>query len=143
MLPLDAFSLAANVMQFISFGFDLISKTNDIAKHGSLVEDKDLQRVNIDLMDLTTKLDSELLKCQTGLTEDERALHEVCAGCLDVSKQLHAALQKLEAKGKANKWKSFRKALKAIWGKEKLNELKSRLDMYSQQMDRRVLVRIR
>jgi hypothetical protein len=142
MIPLDAVSLAANVVQFVGFGLDILSKANRIYKDGSLVEYKDVKNINTDLSNLTTRLRDGLVKCSTPPAEEE-ALQDICTGCLDVSEQMDCALPKLQLNGSASKWKSVRKAFKAVWGKEKLNELKARLDSYGQQMDRRVLVAIR
>ena len=36
------------------------------------------------------------------------------------------------------KWKSFRQALKAVWGAEKLKEMQTRLDLFSQQLQQRM-----
>jgi hypothetical protein len=141
MIPLDALSLAANVVQFVSFGVDLLSKANEIRKDGALKEFVDLSTINRDLTTVTEKLRVDLP--HGVLSEEEQALCDICTGCLEVSKQLQSGLAKLEIGPNAGKWKSVRKAFKVIWEKGKLTELKMRLEEYSNQLDRRVLVALR
>jgi hypothetical protein len=141
MLPFDALSSAASVIQFVDFSIILLSKTKEIRRHGASTEFSGLSMVNRDLTTLAEKLRTGLP--HGVLTEDEQALRVICNGCLQVSEQFQVALKKLGIHQNAGKWKSFRKALKVVWGREKLNELRRRLDDYSHQLNRRVLVALR
>lgn len=141
MIPLDAVSLAANIIQFINFVVSLVSKADEIRKNGGLTEYVDLSTVNKDLISVTEKLK---LGLPSGvLTDDEQGIFSICTGCLEVSRQLQSALEELGVDADAGKWKSIRKAFKAIWGKKKLLELNTRLEDFSVQLDRRVLVSLR
>lgn len=54
--------------------------------------------------------------------------------------EIEAALLEVK-KGPCGKWKSFRQALKAVWGAEKLGDMQRRLDLFSQQLQQRVQVK--
>lgn len=134
--PITALALAGNVLQFLEFSRKLIAKASKIHKDGSVVEYTDLQVVTDDLCHYTEQL-------RAGLITSEPEFHNICDGCLHVAQEMSQAIQALDVTGKPSKWKSFRQAFKSVWGKEHLAELKSRLDLYSDQMDRRMLVSIR
>jgi hypothetical protein len=142
--PITALSVASSVVQFVDFGFNILSKAREFHRDGSAVEHRDLLRVAEDNKSHTTKLHTELSNIPArALSEEDKALQELCQGCLGVAKDLTDALGKLVLKGNQSKWKSFRAAFKATWGKERLAELKARLELYNQQIDRGVLVSIR
>ncbi len=144
MEPLAALSIASSIVQFVDFGLKILSKARDIHRDGSIVEHKDLLTVAEDVKDHTTRLNKEVSSIPAGaLSDEEKALQELCQGCLVVAEEITNALDKMVLKGDRSKLKSFRTAFKAAWGKDRLSELKARLDLYNQQIDRRVLVSIR
>lgn len=145
MEPLTALGLAGNVVQFIDFGCKLIAKARDVHRDGSVVEHDDMLVVNDDLRRYTTKLRDTMRPTgtlQLALSEDDTSFLDICDGCLRVARDLEQALNKLRLPDKPSKWKSFRQALKSVWGKERLAEMKNRLDLYSEQLDRRMLASI-
>ena len=144
--PISALGLAGNIIQFIDFGCKLFSKTKAIYKDGSLTESIDMQVVTDDLRQYSEKLRQGLQSSgtqQLGFSEDEKALLSMCDGCLQVAGEIDKALQALKLQSKPGKCKSFRHAIKSVWSDKRLAELKRRLDMYSEQMDRRTLASLR
>ncbi|KAL9075543.1 MAG: hypothetical protein Q9161_001615 [Pseudevernia consocians] len=63
--------------------------------------------------------------------------------CIEVADELLKALKHLVAKGQKTRPQSFRKALKAIWGKEKLKVLEESLPGFRQQMTLHLTVDLR
>jgi hypothetical protein len=59
---------------------------------------------------------------------------------IHTSNELQIGLNKLQVHGTPSKWKSLRKALKSIWSKELIAELQSRLVLYRDEIETRVLV---
>ncbi|OIW22522.1 hypothetical protein CONLIGDRAFT_650532 [Coniochaeta ligniaria NRRL 30616] len=140
--PLSGLALAGNIIQFIDFGCKLFAKAGTIHKDGAVAEYADMQLVNEDLRQLTKGIRDGLPPSgtrQQALTSGEIAFLDICEGCLKVAEELEQALKALRILGKKTRWKSFRQALKTVWGKERLTELKARLDLYSEQMDRHSL----
>lgn len=135
-----AIGIAGNIVQFIDFGCKLLSKAKAIYRDGAAVEHTDLRKVTEDLTALITKLSEDIRQASAS---NEPELQELCEGCLGVAKELQHALTKVNASSGQGRWKSIRAALKAVWGKEHITELKGRLDAYSMQLDRRVLVGLR
>ncbi|KAJ9160716.1 hypothetical protein NKR19_g3020 [Coniochaeta hoffmannii] len=144
--PVTALGLAGNIVQFIDFTCNLLSKANDIHKDGFLVEYADMQLVNDDLREHVEGLRTRLQPLDTAepmVCDNEKAFRKLCGKCLKVAAELEQALKLLQIHGKKTKWKSFRQALKSVWGKQHLTELKGRLDLYSDQLDRRLLADLR
>jgi hypothetical protein len=141
--PISALGLAGNIVQFLDFGCKLFSKAKDIHRNGSIVEHTDMLAVTDDLRRYTRKLHKGLRPTgtlQLALSEDDTAFLDICDGCLKVAEELEQAVKALQLPGRPSKWKSFRQALKSVWGKERLVEIKSRLDLYGDQLDRRMIV---
>ena len=130
--PFSALSLAAAVVQFVDFGTRLMSKGKEIyqSADGSSAENIELEVIYEDLKSLSEKLKAtaDPISLSRGCLE-ERALGKLAATCKSVADELLTTLRDLRvAEGPHRKWSSFRKALKTIWKKEKIEELKSRLE---------------
>jgi hypothetical protein len=120
--PLSAISLASSVVQFVDFASKLISKGNEYHKSasGALVEHDEFQLASSRLKNLSDGLDVSLnlLQASAALSPEEEALKSVVADCRKISIDLTKALKKLRYRGAPTMWKSFRQALKSVWGKE-------------------------
>jgi len=143
---LAAIGLAGNIVQFIDFGAKVLSKANQIRKDGSTAENIHLDVVTKDLSRhiecLRSFIETQQRETRV-LPEDETAFYDICGGCLQVAHELETALKTLGSNGKVGKWKSYRQALKSIWGKSRVTELQNRLSLYSSQIDRSLLASIR
>jgi hypothetical protein len=144
MEPIAALSLASNIIQVVNFSASIVSKSSELYKsyNGRLVQHMDIAATSSDLNRLTTKLSAAIAppSVPTVLSEDELALHTLCKGAIDVSQELQDGLNKLQVNGAPSKWKSVRKALKSIWSNERISELQSRLALYRDELDTRILI---
>jgi hypothetical protein len=145
--PLTALGAVANITQFIEFAIKIFANTHSIynSANGSLVENDDLGRVSEDIAVLSRKLQESLTTTATSNspTADEQALRDLCKGCIDVSQELGTALKNLTSSGKPGKFRSFRKALKSVWSKDKIDGLEKRVRMYKEELNIRIVVDLR
>ena len=132
---LAAIGLAGNVVQFVSFGYSLIAKSSEIHKSvsGASSEHIDLHIISQNIKDLNRKIISNQNSSQN--------LCDVTERCNAVAEDLLQAIAQLQFKqlppgpGKGpTKWQSFRKALKSVWTKVRIDELKSRLESLRDQV---------
>jgi hypothetical protein len=79
------------------------------------------------------------------LTRDEQALEDLSSQCSALATELLGRLEKLkvEQNVKNRKWKSFRQALKIVWGKEALDQMAATLSDYRSQLELHVLISLR
>ena len=147
MEPIAALSLASNVIQVVNFSAGIVSKSSELYKshNGRLAQHTDIATTSSDLNQLTSKLSASIAppSVPTVLFEDDFALHALCKRAIDVSQELQDGLNKLQVNGAPSKWKSLRKALKSIWGKERIAQLESRLAAYRDELDSRILIGIK
>jgi hypothetical protein len=145
--PISALSLAACVVQFVSFTGNVVSKGKliyDIGD-GSLVGNIDFQVIATRLESLTGKLRDGLKDTPGCLTEDEQQLESVCEDCIAISAKLIRRLERLNDKQqcKGEAWKSIRQALKSVWSKKEIDEIVKRLDLFRGDLDTNILVSMR
>jgi hypothetical protein len=69
------------------------------------------------------------------------AIYQLCINCLKSTHEIENALKTLDNQGPNRRWKSFRQALKAVLGTEKLESMKTRMDLYSQQLNNRMQIK--
>ena len=138
MEALAAISLAGNILQFLNFTADAISKSRQIytSVSGTLKEHDDLESLTTDLKGLSGRL-------QTSVGLVDSILEQLCSSCSEVADDLLKALECLGVKGKQTRSQSLRKALKALWGKEKLKNLEERLAGFRQELTLHIAVELR
>jgi hypothetical protein len=150
--PLSALSVAANVVQFVGYGINIVSKGNQLYKSsdGALGENVQLETASIRLQKLTRTLQGSLNQARRGvqtasLAETDQELEKICDACVAVSKELVDKLEKLKVpEGHPHKkWKSFRQALKSVWSKEKVEETTERLAGLRVELDTHVIMSLR
>ena len=73
----------------------------------------------------------------------EPALEHLCSRCREVADELLESLENHSVKGIHTRFQSLRKALKVIWGKEKLRILEGRLAGIRQELTLHVTVELR
>jgi hypothetical protein len=138
--PLSAISLAGNVVQFVDFCCNLVSKSIEIHQSHEGAP-RDIISIEIATKDLT-QLSSEVRNSIATATADD-ALERLCRSCIAVASELLQALSKVKANGNAQKWLSFRMALRSVWSKEKIRELEHRLAMLRGQLNLRLTADLR
>jgi len=131
--PLSAVGVVGNIVQFIDFSGNLISKSVEIYRSidGALAEHVDTETAAKHLIFLSDKLrKNDARQSLSTKTGRDGKLKELCDACESVAKDLLEALDKVkvDGKGKREQWKSIRKALRSVWSKEQIQELAQRLD---------------
>ena len=136
MEALAAVGLAGNILQFLDFTHDTISKSRQIRTSisGTLKEHADLKGLTADLKDLSGRLQTSSV---------DLVLEQLCSRCREVADELLEALESLRVKGKHTCFQSLRKALKVLWGKEKLRILEERLAGFRHELNLHITVELR
>ncbi|KAH7078695.1 hypothetical protein BKA63DRAFT_409559 [Paraphoma chrysanthemicola] len=135
MESLAAIGLAGNIIQFISFGSVLISKSRDIHQSASGVS-SDIVDLDLVARDIKTFSDEVVSRGQP-----QSHYSDIADQCSLVADELLGAISEVRNKSKIStgqrpptKWRSFRKALKYVWRKERIEELRQRLERLRDQM---------
>jgi hypothetical protein len=125
--PLTSFGLASNVFQLIDFILNIFDRADEIYRSPS-----GLTREYVDLKQISTELSvlSSRIKVHSSLDQDESELAKAAKSCKDAADELLEAIRKVGVRPVPKKWKSFPKALQNIWGKNKIDDLKQRLQLY-------------
>ena len=132
---LAAVSLAGNTLQFLDFAFDTISKSRQIRTF-ILKERPDLEDLTTDLKDLSSRL-------QASSGSVDLVLEQLSSRCREVAEELLEALESLRIKGEHTRFQNLRKALKVLWGQEKLRTLEERLAIFRQELILHIVVELR
>ncbi|KAF2026984.1 hypothetical protein EK21DRAFT_102841 [Setomelanomma holmii] len=124
---LAAIGLAGNIVQFISFSSVLISKSREIHQSASGACSESVS-LTIIAKDIRTFSNQVLSSGKIG------HYSELAKHCVEIAEQLLGAIQNIRARRPTSglpqapmKWQSFRKALKYVWTKDQIEELKARL----------------
>ena len=138
--PITALAIAGNVAQFIDFGLKATSKAREIHRSasGATGENEDLEVIANDLVAVNAQLYTSV-----GSDGAAEALEELCRKCAKSGDELIKALESFKVEGKKTKWKSARKALKALWGREAVEEMKSRILEFREELKLHLLVRLK
>lgn len=130
---LAAIGLAGNIIQFISFSYVLVSKSVEIhqSASGQSNHNIDLHIVSQDIR----KFSSGILSKGSSSTR----LADIAERCDTIAEELQQAISQLQLKQHESrkgptKWQSFRKAMKEVWGKSYVDDLKSRLELLRDQV---------
>ena len=139
MEALAIFSLVGNVVQFVEFSSKLIAKSTELyrSSEGALGENIEVEAATNHLVLLNSKIKD------SATTTSDDALDRLCESCNSAADELLAALDKVKVKGKQNRWKSIRKALRSVWSKEQIRELEGRLAKLREELNLHVLVDLR
>ena len=138
MEPLAAVGLAGNILQFLNFTRDTISKSHQIRTFifGTLKEYADLEDLTAHLKDLSGRL-------QASSEPVDSVLEQLSSRCREVAEELLEALESLRVKGKHTRFQSIRKALKVFWGREKLRILEERLAGFRHELNLHITAELR
>jgi len=135
--PITALSVAGNVIQFLDLGVKAVSKAGEIydSSNGALVEHIEIGDLTEDIAKVAVKL-----AAAAGATTGNDSLDNICEQCTIVAKELSDALKEMKADDKKSRIKSARKALKAMWGRKHVEDMKRRLEGYRDEIQFHVLV---
>lgn len=120
---LAAVGAAAAVVQFIGYGFKVVSKGDELYKSadGALEENEFMESVITDFKTLQCRI-------QQSSKPTSQAIQNFRNDALKLADEMLLGLEKLKVKGPPSKWKSLRKALKTVHSKEKVKSWARRLD---------------
>ena len=147
--PFSALSVAANIVQFVVYGVNIVSKGNQLYKStdGTLIENAELEEATVRLQGLSRAFQESLDQSvpENSNAENDQSLRKICDECKAVSHELVGKLEKLKVPNghPYKKWKSFRQALKSVWSKERIDELAQRLTNLRLELDSHVLLSLR
>jgi hypothetical protein len=139
-----AFSLAANVVQFIDFGCNFVSTAWNIYRHGHPGEGKflDLQTVTNDLKIIVDKLQP---KAAQGCTEtrEHDGLFKLSEECQLLALEMLASLSNIIISNKGRKRDAIKHAFRVLWKEEKIKSVQARLDGFRSQLMLHLLASLR
>lgn len=133
MEPASAFGLAAGILQFIEFTTKLLKECTEIRNSidGLTVENNDLEMVTMNIHALSVWVQAGAKEPNDEVNNNVKTL---ATECMKISQQLLDALAKLRAKGEKTKWASFLEALRTVWGKDEIQNLRDRLVRYREEI---------
>lgn len=147
MEALSAISLASNIVQFLEFGLRVLSKGKKIYRSvdGALEENLDLEIVTSDLLVMQTKLKSTLLSSNhTQLVlDDVKAFNTLSESCAGLAEKLLERLNMVKVQRRFRRWKSLRQALKIVWSKQDIENMKNILQSFRSEMQTHLLISLR
>jgi hypothetical protein len=144
--PLTAISLAGNVAQFVDFSSKIVSRTRELTKssHRATQEAYNAEILVRDLVRVTEKVkDGARAARAASLGEEDKALEDLCNGCIILSERMIKRLEKLKPEEGAGKRQAFLHALKSVWSQRELECEESQLATYRSQLEFRVLTSFR
>ena len=126
---LAALGLAANIIQFVGFGYKLFSESRALYKAS---DNRVEERVELEIISKALKRLSDDLGTTPSSTtpqpQAEAELLPLAKRCRTISDELLVALHELQVKGAKGKWQCFRSALKRVWKSHKIDEMARKLD---------------
>ena len=139
--PLTAVGLASAIVQLVDFSSELVSETKELyhSTEGNSAQNEELQSVTEDLKELCKTLSSAQRRAPSvEPSTDELALLELSGSCKVVADELIAVLEKLRVKSAHEKWGSFKTALRGAMKKERIENIRARLDRIQSQLQIRL-----
>lgn len=139
---LAAISLIGNIIQFVCFGLDILSRSQEIyhSTTGSLSGNANKETLTEHLIALSTSLQDRSPNSPSADPE----LGKLCQACKDVSRELLAALNKLKlADATGSPWKSVRKAFRTVWTKDKIESIEQRLKGLREELNLHINAKLR
>lgn len=141
MEPLSALAIATSVVQFIDFSSKIISGSHELYKSstGLSRDNTSLHEITNTLLELSHGID---LCTPAGPSEHGEHLRVLCHNINQVATDLIGTLEEIRLKGNT-RWESGYRALKSVWGRERLHALQNTLNEYRQQLTLVLIVLLR
>ncbi|KAJ0383211.1 hypothetical protein COL922a_010939, partial [Colletotrichum nupharicola] len=146
MSGLEAFSMACNVMTFISFGLetiDLFRRINELGSSDPKLSNS-AERIRKTSSQLEQLLNNEPQRgsAQRAMTTGaEKQLRDIAAECLQYSKDIEKQISSTSPK-KSGLSRALKSTVKTVWEKRRLDQLKSHLEASRKDMDTTINVQI-
>ncbi|KAI1081913.1 hypothetical protein F5B20DRAFT_533601, partial [Whalleya microplaca] len=127
-----ALGLAANICQFVEYGFKIVIEAKRLRDSGSTSLDPSLERDTRHMKRLAIQLDSR--KSPSYMSADQEALDSLAVECLDLSNDLLTLVETLKAKRPKSKVDSIRAVLRNKRRNEDKFALEKKLDRCRSQL---------
>ena len=137
-----ALGLAANIVQFLEFGRNLVCGTLELyrSEDGARSSNRVLQTVSEDLNKLCVDLSPQ---CSGNPSQPrnsaEASLFELMDSCKRLGEELLQRLESLKVNGVKKPWKTVRQLLKGFWHADEISRYEKQLDQYRSQIAVRLL----
>ena len=135
--PFAALGVAANICQFVDYGYKVVSGAFDIynSMDGTLSANDIIETVAKDLTSLCTQLEQASLdENQVRLTESEAALPPLARGCNVLGRELLSVLEDLIVNGRHKKLESAWVAVKSRYKASQLRDYERILGSFRSEM---------
>ncbi|GLA87494.1 hypothetical protein AtubIFM56815_001920 [Aspergillus tubingensis] len=130
--PLTAVGLASNIISFVDFTTQVISRCEELYRSGSgaLAENLELEELAINIRRLAE---------ETRCTKEDEILESLSSQCISVSDELIALLNSVKVKSDRRGWASIHQALKSVWKQSNIDDLQQRLNRIQTQLHNRLV----
>ena len=122
---LAAVGLTSAVVQFVQFTTEVASKSRDLynSADGTTREYVELEDYVETFRQLSQGLANSTSRAPPlpTLSPEEQSLVQVASRCRDSCREIRSALDGLIGPGKKTRFRSFRHALKIVWGEKKID----------------------
>jgi hypothetical protein len=143
MESLAAVSLAGNVVNFIEFGLDIVSKAKEMRRthNGVLAGHNDLEVATRDLLLIQTQMERCLAatSAASDMGQPDRDLIRLMESSNALARSLLERLNMAKSIGGLRRWKSIRQALKSVSSKQEIDDVARRLSDFRSQFQTRIL----
>ena len=136
-----ALGLAANILQLVDYSLQIVSTAKQLSKSvdGAIPEHHHTSVVTTNFRDASATLSTYLEKCdgaEKGFGSENTQLRTLSSNCEVIARELLEELDRLKLRtdGKNVRWHSLRHALKITLGRDKVDALAGRLEMYRQEL---------
>ncbi len=139
-----AFSLAANIIQFVDFGGRLVSDAWSIHQKGRsgfgeiLDVEKTTEDLKLTLVDLISPLESSENK-----KDSQRSLEELAEQCSRLASEMLSSLSKIGLSDKLRKRDALKAAFRMVWKEDEIKSQQMRLENIKHQLNLHILVSLR
>lgn len=134
--PFTVFSLVCGVVQIVDTSMEVATKCRELYKDGASSEDREIEEMAKNLMDLHRNLDP---RAQDGPGE----LQDLFSKCSDTAQQLCTEVQKLKVNGPHRKREVVVQTVKAMWKRSTIEAIQKQLEGYQKLLDSNILVELR
>lgn len=141
MEAIAAFALAANICQFIDYGFDIVNAAKELSESGQPSVDPDLERNTQQMRTLSFKLSAE--NQPAGHSPDVEQLHMIARECSALSTELLATLEASNVKRPNSTLHSVLAVLKFKSRKAQQDSLEKKLDRCRSQLQTQITAMMR
>ena len=144
--PVTGISLAASVIQLVTFSIHAVKTCREVYQQGSVSEYSGVDYTTDHLTSLTKSLRQSLQSSGTqslALTREEKDLVNLARKCEDCANTLRKELRKLQTQPRGSTLQAARKAARAIWKKSSISKIQENLEGYRSTLEISLLSRLR